>query len=176
MPVEVAQSVETNGLTMRLESLAVTPSMTVARLCMQRPEAEGDWFPRVEGDMNGETVAARGVELDPVPPVDAADPCFAATLPLPYTQAAAELTIRVPHFFAHMEMTQERVDEFVRLAAERGVEVSATWRPESFSYNIVGGPDGVDIGALVMQAYNAAFIETIPGPWSVTVAVPAANP
>ncbi|MFN8371826.1 MAG: hypothetical protein U0694_02970 [Anaerolineae bacterium] len=50
--LEPMLSVESNGITMRLESLSVSPSMTLGRLCMQLSTQPGDWLPDLTITMN----------------------------------------------------------------------------------------------------------------------------
>ncbi|MFN8371825.1 MAG: hypothetical protein U0694_02965 [Anaerolineae bacterium] len=74
-----------------------------------------------------------------------------------------------------MILTQERIDRFVSALQEQGIEVQVTADlPESFSYGVGDTPQGVDVGGLLTQAYDAAFYDFIDGPWTFTVEVPGA--
>ncbi|MCK6576626.1 MAG: DUF4179 domain-containing protein [Anaerolineae bacterium] len=165
------QTVEANGVTMTLERMSVTPSMTVVDLCFDLPTPD-DWMPDVTLTA-GETeafLAGWGMQDLPVP--GETRRCGTATFYAPYLLEPTTFTITAAALETSMDFTADRAQRFEEVLRAQGIAVDVTDAGgEGFNYSIVGAPDGVDVGRAVEEAFDV-FKEKFAGPWTFTVAIP----
>ncbi|MBL8134564.1 MAG: DUF4179 domain-containing protein [Anaerolineae bacterium] len=166
-----AQTVEANGVTMTLERMSVTPSMTTAEFCFDLP-TPADWMPDVTLTA-GETEAfLAGWEMQSLPVTGETWRCGTMTFYAPYLLEPTTFIFSAAALETSMDFTTDRARRFEEVLRAQGIEVDVTDAGgEGFNYSIVGAPDGVDVGRAVEEAFDV-FKEKYAGPWTFTVAIP----
>jgi hypothetical protein len=167
--LEEPQTVESNGISMTLDRIVVAPSQTIARICYDLPD-DRDWMPypvRV-----GEEAVFPPFHHDLRPSSGDTFRCGRLFFHIPYLLEPITFTFSVESLRISGIFTEARAEQFRQQLAEQGVVVEIlSANGEGFDYDIVSQPDGVDIGALIQEAFDV-FNDYYAGPWTFTVEIP----
>ena len=166
--VPVDQTNAANGLSFSVGEMIVTPSATQLELCFDLPTPE-DWTPWAVLTTGGAEVSQASWEI--VSTVDD-NRCGILTFYAPYQQEPTTFTLTINELVSPYVYTAEAIAEFERMLAEQGIEIEIlTDGEQNFHFNLVTVPDGVDVGAVLNEAYRV-FARYTAGPWVFTIDVP----
>lgn len=164
---EPMQAVEMADIAITLERVAVTPSLTVARLCYELPEGDSNWQPHAELMIGAEivtpTMSSTGGEGG------TGFLCSDIGFPAPYERQPTQWTLTVPLLEKWAVIDPNAIRDAM---AAHGVEVEVS--EDGFGYSVMGIPEGMEgaeLDALLEQA-RLDQTETLEGPWVFEVAIP----
>lgn len=163
---ESGQTVEANGVTLTLESISTTPSMTIVVICNQISETDY-WRPVTTMGVNEQAVAASSSIT--LPTESGGRGC--TDLAFPVAQSESDITqIRVDYLMGSpvdgIAFTDESAEFFRAYLAERGVviQIDGINARGRLDYSILSQPDG-DVGSILQEAWEASLFERLTGPW-----------
>lgn len=153
------QLMTVNDVTVLLEQVAITPSLTRADLCFDVPDSTESWQPRItlsDGDM---TLSSQGMEI--TDPTEAT--CYRASFLMPYTpDEAIDWTLTIPRLVGPPNHTSEQI---VAGLQERGIDAEVF---PGGGFGVSNAPPDVDIGQVIMEIEDF-YRDTIEGPWIFTI-------
>ena len=167
--IEPNQSAESNGITLVLTSLSVTPTTTVAVVCDEARDGMR-WRPVVQLTTNGITASAMSsVELPPMNGQSCTDLAFSVPQS---TMPTLEVNELIGASADGGSFTSQSAEFFQQYLAERGVIVSINGINQwgDLDYTVISQPDG-DVGLILQQAWEQALFERREGHWVFSVSI-----
>lgn len=170
-----------NDVTVRVERISVTPSLTLVAMCHTLPDITTDpdagWLPVITLDTGAMQMTLPGP--GPLEPDDAAsgEQCFEITFTVPYVpDTAPTWTLTVERLRSSFADTEANAQRLLDLLAEAGLTDVTLFGERSgeqvFSIGLgAGGSGGEDPTPIIEDAY-AQLGEQVTGPWSFTFDLP----
>lgn len=168
------QEVMVNDVTMSINTLSVTPSITMASLCYDNPYPETLMLPYLNPIEAYPTMFyPHDVHFAPHS-TENGQICGELTLSILNDVEAEMFTLTINQLKSATPLiTAERVETYRQSMEEAGFEVNITQDTEGkYIFNTVKVPEGEDSYSLEVAIYNEVFGASIEGPWTFTFDLP----
>ena len=170
--IEPEQTVETDGIAVTLERVALTPLMARVNWCYTLPDDERYWEMLFTVD-TGEEMVDAVVRPMPLPPaeeqVEDELTCGMTALTLPSEVSTDDWTITVTGFRSEPVYTPENQEAVRAIFAEAGIDITFVEDENAGTYFTIDNyPQGLDITPLRNRALDAAR-EYVDGMWEFDV-------
>jgi hypothetical protein len=169
---EPDQTVESNGVSMTLETLEIAPSASTLGLCYDLPP-NGDWMPNASVRFDeGQPVVLSGVGLVEIPTPEDTRRCVNVDVPVAYPEGAAVAEVIVDGLLASIpeDLSLIREQAEARLA-KLGIEVEFITEDRGQWWEIVSKPEGMDDTKANRLVYDS-LRELYEGEWIFRVELP----
>jgi hypothetical protein len=168
------QTVEAAGITMRLETLTVNPSLSTARLCFTY-RALGDWV--VDASLrigDGPSVPADGFSQSPLADPVSDERCQELSFDSPCAGVPTQAVLTAIRLVTNPEMPTDASCAAAReqlLAEGSGVDFRCILTNGGGSFEVLAKPQGMTDQA-AFRLIEDLFRQIVPGPWVFTVDLP----
>lgn len=172
-PLELvpALDVELHNLTMRLETLEVTPAFAEGRFCMELPDA-GDWQPQATITVNGAAGAMSGAGITGMDQLaNTEQRCFDLRFHVPHYGTVEAVTVSLDAIEKSMSEGPEEWNRIQQVLAEQGIEMIVNAVDHGITLEMPNLPDDMTYQDAINLA-RQQLGDRITGPWVFNVELP----
>lgn len=172
--INVNEEISINAINIRLETLELAPSQSLALVCVYLPDAQ-DWQPIASLSVDGELAQLEGSRMTQLPTPEDTERCFEQSFNIFYDQNPSNIVLTVEKIqLSAASETPEYWDEVVRILAEDyDIEVISVFEGYGHRLEEISRPEDMadeEFWQTVMLAQSDAS-PSIEGPWIFEVSV-----
>lgn len=172
-PIELSpnQRIESNNISMSLQSLRIAASQTNILLCYSLPD-ERDWQPEIIVSIDGVEGVSAGGSLLLQPGFSESEPCYDLKSPVFYQASSRHMTITVDKLrVGPSEWTPEITTRAQDRLHQQGIEVEFYFGANGAGYDVIQAPEEMDNADVGLAIYDA-LSEFYEGPWVFEIDLP----